>query len=115
MTAPAAAEKTKSPTPTPTQPEGDDSFIWRHLGPRPADVTAMLQSLGYSSLEELTAATVPASIRLKSPLNIGPRPIRIPNPRPAPRPGQPEQSLPLLHWHGLLRHHHSSRHPAQHP
>jgi glycine dehydrogenase len=38
-------------------------FVLRHIGPRPADVEAMLHSLGLSTLEELVDKTVPASIR----------------------------------------------------
>ncbi|MHB1328217.1 MAG: aminomethyl-transferring glycine dehydrogenase [Gemmatimonadales bacterium] len=46
------------------------TFVDRHLGPRPADAEAMLQSLGYPSLDALIDAVVPADIRTKSPLNI---------------------------------------------
>jgi glycine dehydrogenase len=47
-----------------------DMFLRRHVGPNPAEIGEMLGTLGYSSLEELTAATVPASIRLKRPLML---------------------------------------------
>tara|TARA_R110002072_G_scaffold136124_2_gene278152 strand:+ start:123449 stop:126370 length:2922 start_codon:yes stop_codon:yes gene_type:complete len=40
------------------------SFIARHIGPDDQDIAAMLADLGYASLEELIAATVPASIAL---------------------------------------------------
>ncbi|HTE44703.1 MAG TPA: glycine dehydrogenase (aminomethyl-transferring), partial [Gemmatimonadaceae bacterium] len=46
------------------------SFIPRHIGPSDADVSAMLELLGYDSLDALIDATVPASIRLKRPLAI---------------------------------------------
>src|SRR5688572_25528570 len=49
-----------------------DTFVRRHIGPDDVDVAAMLDALGVASLEELTAKTVPASIRLQQPLNIGP-------------------------------------------
>ena len=49
-----------------------DVFAPRHLGPRDADVAAMLATLGHASLDELVAATVPASIRLARPLELGP-------------------------------------------
>jgi glycine dehydrogenase len=48
-----------------------DTFARRHIGPSDADVTAMLAELGYRSLEELAAATVPSAIRLKKPLALG--------------------------------------------
>ena len=49
-----------------------DTFVRRHIGPSDADVAEMLRTLGLGSLEELSAQTVPASIRLKSPLKLGP-------------------------------------------
>ncbi|MCP4906694.1 MAG: aminomethyl-transferring glycine dehydrogenase [bacterium] len=45
-----------------------DTFARRHLGPRSSDIPTMLQSIGVDRLEELTAATIPASIRAKQPL-----------------------------------------------
>ncbi|KAJ2722981.1 glycine decarboxylase subunit P [Coemansia sp. Benny D115] len=47
-----------------------DTFLRRHNGPRDADTEAMLQALGYKTLDEMVAATVPDSIRLPEPLNI---------------------------------------------
>jgi glycine dehydrogenase len=46
------------------------SFVPRHIGPTPADVAAMLEVLGYDSLDALIDATVPAGIRLGRPLAI---------------------------------------------
>jgi glycine dehydrogenase len=46
------------------------SFIPRHIGPTDADVSAMLDLLGYDSLDALIDATVPSGIRLKRPLAI---------------------------------------------
>jgi glycine dehydrogenase len=46
------------------------SFIPRHIGPSDADVSAMLELLGYDSLDGLIDATVPAAIRLERPLAI---------------------------------------------
>jgi glycine dehydrogenase len=39
------------------------TFLDRHIGPRESDQDAMLASLGYSSLDALMAAAVPAGIR----------------------------------------------------
>ncbi|KAJ1735213.1 glycine decarboxylase subunit P, partial [Coemansia biformis] len=47
-----------------------DTFLRRQNGPRDADVAAMLQGLGFASLDELIAATVPEAIRLAAPLHI---------------------------------------------
>ena len=47
-----------------------DTFARRHLGPSPADQAAMLAELGFDSLDALTDAVVPASIRLKSPMSL---------------------------------------------
>ena len=45
-------------------------FEQRHIGPSDAEIQAMLQTLGLSSLGELVDRTVPAAIRLESPLQI---------------------------------------------
>ena len=47
-----------------------DTFVRRHLGPSDADIASMLADLGFGSLEELVNATIPASIRVKTPLTI---------------------------------------------
>ena len=47
-----------------------DAFVTRHLGPRPADVAAMLDTLGYASLDALVDAVVPSDIRMKAPLAL---------------------------------------------
>ena len=47
-----------------------DAFVPRHLGPSAADVRAMLDTLGYSSLDALIDDTVPAAIRLGRPLDL---------------------------------------------
>ena len=47
-----------------------DTFWHRHLGPSEAEQTQMLALLGYPTLQALTEATVPARIRLASPLKI---------------------------------------------
>jgi glycine dehydrogenase len=47
-----------------------DTFPERHIGPDAADEQAMLGLLGLSSLDELVAATVPASILLEGPLAL---------------------------------------------
>ncbi|MBD0261007.1 MAG: glycine dehydrogenase (aminomethyl-transferring), partial [Cytophagales bacterium] len=47
-----------------------EPFSSRHLGPDAAQIAEMLGAIGAASLEELIAQTVPASIRLKRPLNL---------------------------------------------
>jgi glycine dehydrogenase len=47
-----------------------DRFHSRHLGPDDAEVRAMLQTLGFASLDALIEATVPAGIRMRAPLNL---------------------------------------------
>src|ERR1051325_6601265 len=46
------------------------SFVPRHIGPTPDDVVAMLDLLGYESLDALIDATVPRGIRMAKPLAI---------------------------------------------
>ncbi len=47
-----------------------DTFSHRHTAPSEADISEMLETLGYRSLAELTDATVPADIRLPKPLTL---------------------------------------------
>ncbi len=47
------------------------NFASRHLGPRPTDLTKMLQTIGVNSLDQLIEETVPANIRLKAPMGTG--------------------------------------------
>ncbi|HEY3411003.1 MAG TPA: aminomethyl-transferring glycine dehydrogenase [Propionicimonas sp.] len=49
-----------------------DDFTQRHLGASTPDQTTMLAALGYTSLDELTDAAVPAAIRLTEPLKLPP-------------------------------------------
>lgn len=51
------------------QPE-THKFVHRHIGPRQNDINDMLSALGYSSLDELTEATIPDEIRLRRDLNL---------------------------------------------
>ncbi len=48
----------------------DDSFVHRHIGPNAAETAAMLAVLGCKTLDDLIDKTVPASIRLKQPLQL---------------------------------------------
>ncbi len=47
-----------------------NNFILRHNGPRPSEAQEMLKEIGCSSMENLIDETIPAAIRLKSPLNL---------------------------------------------
>jgi len=58
-------------TPSIIDLEQRDDFIRRHIGPSEQDVAAMLRTVGASSLEDLTAKAVPASILEKSAPVIG--------------------------------------------
>ncbi len=49
---------------------GADRFVRRHVGPRPDEITAMLETLGYESLDALVDAVVPEDIRLTRPLDL---------------------------------------------
>lgn len=50
--------------------EHHDAFIERHIGPNDAEIAHMLQIVGHSSLETLTDAIVPASIKSTAPLAL---------------------------------------------
>ncbi|HEU6450027.1 MAG TPA: aminomethyl-transferring glycine dehydrogenase [Gemmatimonadaceae bacterium] len=56
---------------TPTSAAGTDSFVARHVGPSEDEVAEMLAALGYETLDDLVAATIPAGIRMKGRLAIG--------------------------------------------
>lgn len=49
-----------------------DSFVPRHLGPSPSEVSEMLAALGLASLDQLVAGAVPAQIRTKRALALRP-------------------------------------------
>ena len=57
--------------PLKTTAEAATDFVRRHIGPSPRDVSAMLASVGASSLGELMSQTLPSSIRQKAPLDLG--------------------------------------------
>jgi len=48
-----------------------DTFLRRHLGPSESEIEEMLAAVGHESLESLSAAAVPADIRLDRPLDLG--------------------------------------------
>ncbi len=54
--------------------EQHDEFHARHMGPNADEIAEMLHLIGYSSLEDMTDAIVPAAIKLKAPLAL-PAPI----------------------------------------
>ena len=47
-----------------------DEFHLRHIGPRPDQIGAMLQTVGASSLEELVQQTIPSDIRMERDLDL---------------------------------------------
>ncbi|WP_404286701.1 aminomethyl-transferring glycine dehydrogenase [Glutamicibacter arilaitensis] len=55
---------------TQTSASTSSEFVSRHIGPRPDDVNHMLQTLGYSSLNELIDTAVPADIRQGAALDL---------------------------------------------
>ncbi len=48
-----------------------DSFVTRHIGPRDADLVAMLSTMGATSVDQLIDETIPAGIRRPDQLGIG--------------------------------------------
>ncbi len=48
-----------------------NTFLKRHIGPNKQDVKKMLETMGLNSIEQLIDETVPKSIRLDLPLNLG--------------------------------------------
>ncbi len=50
--------------------EQHDAFIERHIGPNDAEIAHMLRAIGHDSLDAMTNAIVPASIKSPSPLAL---------------------------------------------
>jgi glycine dehydrogenase len=50
--------------------EDHDAFVARHIGPNDAEIAQMLAAIGYDSLEAMTDAIVPASIKSAAPLAL---------------------------------------------
>jgi len=50
--------------------EQHDAFISRHIGPNDAEIAQMLRTIGFDSLEAMTDAIVPASIKSAQPLAL---------------------------------------------
>src|ERR1700704_4244982 len=51
--------------------EAATSFVRRHIGPSPRDISAMLETVGAKSLSTLMAQTLPGAIRQTTPLALG--------------------------------------------
>jgi glycine dehydrogenase len=51
--------------------EAATTFVRRHIGPSPRDISAMLETVGAKTLSALMAETLPSSIRQKTPLDLG--------------------------------------------
>ncbi|MDK3254925.1 aminomethyl-transferring glycine dehydrogenase [Blastococcus capsensis] len=60
------------PLPSLTSLDPAGSFAGRHIGPRPADTAAMLETVGHPSLDALADACVPEGVRDRAPLALPP-------------------------------------------
>jgi len=49
-----------------------NSFAYRHIGPKPLEVTEMLQTIGAESLDALIDQTVPETIRFRGEMDLAP-------------------------------------------
>jgi glycine dehydrogenase len=47
-----------------------NAFQLRHIGPRKEEINSMLKTIGVKSLDQLIDEIIPASIRLKKPMNV---------------------------------------------
>jgi glycine dehydrogenase len=59
-----------NPTPSLRDLEHHGAFIERHIGPDDAEIAQMLHALGHKSLESMTDAIVPGSIKSAAPLAL---------------------------------------------
>lgn len=64
--------ETKSPKGSEKTPtiSNDNSFLWRHIGPRRQEIESMLSTLGCAEVEELISRTVPEKIRITKALSL---------------------------------------------
>ncbi|MEJ1096596.1 MULTISPECIES: aminomethyl-transferring glycine dehydrogenase [unclassified Pseudoxanthomonas] len=60
----------KNPSPSLRDLEHHSAFIERHIGPNDSEIAHMLQAVGYDSLEAMTDAIVPGSIKSTAPLSL---------------------------------------------
>ena len=58
------------PTPSLRDLEHHGAFIERHIGPDDAEIAQMLRVIGHDSLESMTDAIVPGSIKSAAPLAL---------------------------------------------
>ncbi|MCE0482949.1 MAG: aminomethyl-transferring glycine dehydrogenase [Methylacidiphilales bacterium] len=73
LSQPFPPETLSSPLKTSADPFAPlDTFVRRHLGPQPEDVAAMLETVGYKTLEDLADDVVPPAIRLRRSLDLPP-------------------------------------------
>ena len=68
---PSPASERHGPFPVPAVLHPTDTFVQRHIGPNAAEIQAMLNPLGFSTLDELVDRTVPTQIRSQQPLKLG--------------------------------------------
>ncbi|WP_300619152.1 aminomethyl-transferring glycine dehydrogenase, partial [Dokdonella sp.] len=66
---------TQNASPSPRDPsllelEHHSAFVERHIGPNDAEIAQMLRTVGYDSLEAMTDAIVPATIKSAAPLAL---------------------------------------------
>ena len=59
-----------NPNPAPNPLPWTDRFVTRHIGPDADQTAALLKACGFTSLDSLIDAAVPAGIRLAKPLNL---------------------------------------------
>ena len=50
----------------------EEDFIQRHIGPDASEVAAMLDRVGFSSLDQMTRAILPESIQMGAELDVCP-------------------------------------------
>ena len=93
--------------------DNSDSFVRRHIGPRPEDGRKMLEALGLAGMDDLIDKTVPASIRMSGPLKIGEAHSEYAVLRQIAGACFTEHDLPLVHRDGISRLHHTCGNPAQ--
>jgi len=89
-----------------------NEFIARHIGPRAGDEQAMLNSLGFDSLEALSASVIPDSIKGTSVLGLEDGLSEADALALIKSIAGKKPAVQDLHRSGLLRHSHAVADPA---
>ena len=104
-----------SSRPTLNELQDHGEFARRHIGPDPGELAVMLATIGVASLDELMDRAVPERHPPAPAARPAGRPQRAGGADRSPGAGPAQRGAHVPDRHGVLRHGHPARHPAQPP